>query len=379
MKSNTLLILGGYGNTGRMIANLLLQETTVHLILAGRDLKKAELATKALNAQFPGERVAASAADAANRADLLPLFSKVRMVVVASSTAKHTANIAEVALNVGIDYMDIHFGPKVYTQLYAMDAQIMDKGKSFISGGGFHPGLPAAMIRFAGQYFDEMETAIVSGVMNVDFSTYEYTPNTRREFVEELADFNPLFYKNGHWQKMNMLSTRDMLKVDFGEYGEKICSPLFFEELQELPTTFSRLKHVGFYIAGFNPVVDYFIFPLVIFLQKILPKSAIEPLSRLMLWGMKKFAKPPYGYMIKLEATGKKAGKQENLSLNLSHTDPAFITAAPVVACLLQYLETKNLRPGLWLQAWYVEPNRFMQDIQRMGLICETNKIIEMG
>lgn len=265
--------------------------------------------------------------------------------------------------------MDIHFGPKVFQQLDAMRQRIMDAGRCFICGGGFHPGLPAAMVRYAGQFFDEMETAIVAGMMNVDFGTYEYTPNTRREFVEELADFNPQFFKDGRWQKVNMLSTRDMLLVDFeGGFGKKLCSPLFFEELQPLPLLFPGLKHMGFYIAGFNPVVDYFIFPLVILLQKILPKSCLDPISKLMLWGMKTFSKPPFGYVLKLEATGKKGEKQEAVSLHISQTDPALITAAPVVACLTKYLEHENPAPGLWLQALYVEPNRFMRDIQRMGI-----------
>lgn len=34
--NKTFLILGGYGNTGKIIAELLLKETNLNLILAGR-------------------------------------------------------------------------------------------------------------------------------------------------------------------------------------------------------------------------------------------------------------------------------------------------------------------------------------------------------
>lgn len=37
----TFLVLGGYGNTGRLIARLLLQESDVHVVLAGRSLERA--------------------------------------------------------------------------------------------------------------------------------------------------------------------------------------------------------------------------------------------------------------------------------------------------------------------------------------------------
>ena len=40
MNQKTFLILGGYGTTGILIAELLLKETDVRLILTGRNLEK---------------------------------------------------------------------------------------------------------------------------------------------------------------------------------------------------------------------------------------------------------------------------------------------------------------------------------------------------
>jgi saccharopine dehydrogenase (NAD+, L-lysine-forming) len=44
------------------------------------------------------------------------------------------------------------------------------------------------------------------------------------------------------------------------------------------------------------------------------------------------------------------------------------LTAIPVIACLLQYLDGSLRKPGLWTQANIVEPNRLMTDMERLGV-----------
>ncbi|MBI5371932.1 MAG: saccharopine dehydrogenase NADP-binding domain-containing protein [Sphingobacteriales bacterium] len=372
MPENKILILGGYGQTGFAAAKLLLQETNVSLVLAGRDLTKAKAAAAELNRPLAVERADAVYADASEPATLVQAFKGMDLVLVTSSTASYTHTIAGAALEAGCDYMDIHFGPAVYRQLQMQEEQIKNKGRCFISGGGFHPGMPAIMTRYSALFFDELQKARTAGLMKIDFSTYKASPSTRREFVEELADFNPMYYEEGHWKKMNMLTGRGMAKIDFGnKYGTHTCSPLFFEELRPLPQLFPTLTDTGFYIAGFNGITDYLVFPLVMGVQKILPRRFNGILSRLMVWSIKTFTRPPYGYLMRLEASGLKNGRPKNIQLSISSTDPALITAIPVVACLKQYLLQKKPVPGLFLQGLFAEPLQFIEDCRKMGLPVE--------
>ncbi len=374
MDTKIILILGGYGNTGRVLTRLLLQETNVKLVLAGRNLEKAKATAAQFNSLFEGNRVTGMYTDASDLENLKRIFKGVDFVIVASSTAKYTKEIATAALEAGCDYMDIHFGPKVYAILHSLAETIKNAEQCFITGGGFHPGLPAAMIRYAGQYFESMEKAIVGGVMNVNFREYEISESTRIEFVEEVADFQPFFYKNGEWRKINMMSTKDLIVMDFeGEFGKRQCAPMFFEELREIPVIFPTLNQTGFYMAGFNWLVDYFVFPFIFISLKLFPKISIKPMSKLMKWGLTTFSKPPYGIVMKLEASGKQNGKVKHAEIQLSHKDGSYFTAIPVVACLLQYLDGSIRKPGLWLQANIVEPNRFMQDMKRMGIEIKNN------
>jgi saccharopine dehydrogenase (NAD+, L-lysine-forming) len=62
----------------------------------------------------------------------------------------------------------------------------------------------------------------------------------------------------------------------------------------------------------------------------------------------------------------------------VSHPDGYVLTAVPAVACLLQCLDGSALKPGLWTQAWIVEPERF-QDIQRMGIQVTLTAVSILG
>jgi hypothetical protein len=71
---------------------------------------------------------------------------------------------------------------------------------------------------------------------------------------------------------------------------------------------------------------------------------------------------------LKVEAIGEKDDQTKTMHVIISHADGYLFTAIPIAACLLQYLDGLITRPGLWMQALIVEPNQFMQDMQRMGI-----------
>jgi len=43
----------------------------------------------------------------------------------------------------------------------------------FIADGGFHPGLPAALVRYVAPHFDRLEKANVGSVINVDWASLD--------------------------------------------------------------------------------------------------------------------------------------------------------------------------------------------------------------
>jgi hypothetical protein len=373
MKNKKFLILGGYGNTGRPLAELLLQETDVTLVIAGRNTKKAQALAASLNERFAGERVRSEYIDASDPAILRGAFSGVDMVVVASSTVEYTGQVAGAALESGVDYFDVLFSAKKIAILQAMAPQIEEAGLCFITDGGFHPGLPAALIRRLAQEFDRLERARVGSVIKIDWNPLDITSATMDEFVGEFMDFQTLVYRDGHWRKSSFLSMMKPVYIDFTSeigpnFGRQYCIPMFLEEMRAIPELYPGIKETGFLVGGFNWFVDWFLSPIIMVALKLGPQRAIRPMGRLMLWGLRRFGKPPYGTLLKAEVQGQKGAETLTAETILYHEDGYAFTAIPAAACLLQYLDGSIRRPGLWLQANVVEPGRMMIDMERMGI-----------
>lgn len=354
----TILILGGYGYTGKFLARHLLAQTNANIVICGRNLEKA----KAFASELDNSRVTTRRANAENFNSLHQALQGVTLCLVAAPTTHHAETVIRACIRAHVDYLDVQFSSKKLSVLYAAEKEIVQAGLCFITEAGYHPGLPSAMIRYAAKKLDIIESALAAGYLNMKNIPFTEAVD---ELMEAFLDYQAQSYKNGSWTKS---STWEMRQFNFGEaIGKRTCYSMFFEELRTLPIIYPHLKEAGFYISGSNPLTDLIITPLVLLGLKLAPKRGIRPLGKLMWWGMRK-SKPPYLVMLKVEAKGELNGKQTQVHMSISHPDGYELTAIPVVACLKQYLDGTARQNGLHMMGHIAEPENLFHDMQKMGV-----------
>jgi len=358
-----ILILGGTGQTGCLIARHLLQHSDATVTIAARHPDQARELAAELNQQHPGLRAAATYADAADAGSLRVAFRDQTLVVVAAPTTAHAETVAHVALEMGVDYLDVQLGAAKFALLQSLAGEIERAGRSFITEAGFHPGLPSVLVRYAAAQLDTIESAVTAGYLNMG-KDLPYTEAVD-ELIEAFKHYEGQVYRNGRWTKPGGY---EMRTLDFGgDIGRKRCYSMFFEELRSLPEMYPTLKEVGFYISETHWITDWVIMPLTWLSIKIVPR-AVRPIGRFLWWGMGTFHKPPYRVELQVQASGIKDGQAAEIRASVAHRDGYALTAIPVVATLLQYLDGPARKPGLWMMGHVVEPVRLMRDMERMGL-----------
>lgn len=354
----TILILGGYGATGRLLAKHLLAQTEARIILAGRSAEKA----RTFAAQLGDPRASSRQVDAADPASLRAALQGVDMCLVAAPTTHQAEWVVRACLEAGVDYLDVQFSSAKLAALYQAEPEIQKAGLCFVSEAGYHPGLPAAMVKYAASRMDTLESAVTAGYLNIG-PGFPYTEAVD-ELMEGFLDYDARVFKDGSWTRPGQWA---MKKFDFGEdIGPRTCYSMFFEELRCLPELYPSLKETGFYISGSNWIADLLITPIVMAGLKIAPRRGLRPLGKLMWWGMKQ-SKPPYGVKIAVEAAGQKDGKPVTLRAGVRHADGYELTAIPVVATLKQYMDGSARRPGLHMMGQIAEPVRLFADMEEMG------------
>lgn len=363
-----IAILGGYGNTGRWLARLLLDHSDAQLLLAGRDAAKAQAAAAALDPQrCSGLRLDAHDPAALTRALHQLADQGPALLIVAASVGPALGKALDAALAAGVPGIDTLLStPAKHAMLGERAAAWQARGLTWLTDGGFHPGLPALLVRQVARSLDAVTRARIGSVIAIDWRPLEFSPSTRAELVQELLAMDTRALQDGQWRDQGWA----VQSFDFGApFGRRDGYAMFLQELQGLAQQRPELRDLGFYVGGFNPLTDRLGLPLAWSLAKLGPKRLGDAAARLLLASLKAGSRPPFGTVLRCEVDGMRAGHPARRLLVVGPSDGYQLTAAPVAASALQLLA--GGAPGIHCQALWADPQRLIADLQRMGIAVD--------
>lgn len=367
-----VVLLGASGNAGREIARLLVPSLASEdeVVLAGRDPGKLSVTRAVVSGPA---RVSVAVVDVTRGAEVGDAVAGADLVVVTVSRPDLVGELARTVLDAGADWFDTLLSTEAkWEALRALEPEILGSGRCFVTDGGFHPGLPAALVRWAGGQLDELIEADVVGAMRMDWRADTLADSTVSEMVGEFTHFDMTTWVDGERRKLRWSQCPT---IDFGPpIGRKTCVPMPLVEMDALPEMFPGLRRSGFYIGGFSPAMDYVALPVLMAMSEV---PALRPATiRLTRWSMRRLASypPPHRLVVRLDARGQRQGRPATATVSVGGDDGYLLTAAPAVSCIRGMLDGSIRRPGLHLQAHLVDPEPLLADLRAFGLQVETTR-----
>ncbi|WKL56440.1 saccharopine dehydrogenase NADP-binding domain-containing protein [Asticcacaulis sp. ZE23SCel15] len=148
-----VLILGGYGNFGKRIAEALIR-SNVPVIIAGRDLSKAQALAHRLKAMVPDAEVGAAFINVDD--GLIETLKNLSPKVVVNTVGpfqRQDYHVARACIAAGMHYIDLADGREFVTGITALDDQAKAENLCVISGASTVPGLSSAVVeRYRSQF-----------------------------------------------------------------------------------------------------------------------------------------------------------------------------------------------------------------------------------
>ncbi|MCF6300669.1 MAG: saccharopine dehydrogenase NADP-binding domain-containing protein [Proteobacteria bacterium] len=318
MNEKTILILGGYGNFGRRIAENLAVHTRLTLIIAGRSIQKAS--------EFSGKLQSTSVAVIKPLAldiyhsDFLSVLKKVSADIVIHSCGPFQGQdycVAKACIEAGSHYIDLADDRRFVCDFSKLDRSAKANNVLLISGASSVPGLSSTVIE---HYKDQFAT-----IDSVDIGIAPGNKTERGEAtVKAILSYTGHHIKvfsRGKWE--NVFGWMNPRRFDFGDVvGKRWLANVDVPDLELFPDKYKIKKTMRFQ-AGLELSVLHLIMVVMAFLVKIrLVKNwskVVKPIIKISNWFLP-FGSDVGGMFVCIKGMDKKQ-KPKSIQWNLYATD----------------------------------------------------------
>ena len=243
MAVSNVLILGGYGNFGKRIVESLSAIKGITIVIAGRNIKKAdslqtELSLKGIEAELKATEIDIHSSQFFNQIQTL---APDLVIHTGGPFQGQNYGVAETCIAIGSHYIDLADDRRFVCDITTLNDKAIDQDVLIVSGASSVPGLSSTVIdEFMDQYsiIEEIDFAIAPG------NRAERGEATVRGILSYTG--HPFKVLNaGEWvHRYGWMSAR---KLNFGQViGKRWLANIDIPDLELLPERYPGVKTVNF-------------------------------------------------------------------------------------------------------------------------------------
>jgi len=228
-----ILILGGYGEMGKVITTDLFETFKGEIIIAGRDKEKA----KRFADSFKSENISWSQADASQPKGLVRALEGCDVII---NAVQYNLNldVMKAALAAKVSYVDLGGLFHMTGKQLKLHKRFKTAGVTAIIGCGATPGITNIMAAYGATFFDRINAVHVQ-FADKDWTKYDMpfvVPYSMRTIFDEFS-MKPVVYNNKRYTYVEPVSGIE--EIDFpSPVNKAICFYTLHSEVATFPSSF---------------------------------------------------------------------------------------------------------------------------------------------
>jgi saccharopine dehydrogenase (NAD+, L-lysine forming) len=353
MRSGKILLVGGYGHVGTVLASALAGRYPGQLIIAGRHRERA----LALAATLPGgaEAVQVDIQDEAS----VKLAVQPASLVVNCSLDQHIPTLLRAACANASAYLDIAANAGALARMLERSTEAAQHGTCALVGAGLDPGCTNMLAALASARAGGAHAINVALLLSLGDAFGEAAIDY---MLEALA--SPTIVEYQGWRK-ELYAYRERRHCEFpSPYGRKLAYQFPFPEQAFFAETLQIRQAANWYVMDSAVINTLLLASVRLGFTGLLRKKSIRGVTRRLFQLLSRLPGGKDDVCALAEAQGPNGTWRVSL---ISHQESK-TTALCALPMLQALYEGKLERPGVWLPEQVVDPTVYLHALTDLGL-----------
>lgn len=348
---DTVLIIGGYGHVGGVIAEYLAQHSDHAVIVAGRSEAKAQ----AFAQKYAG-RVQARTFDVSNPSEYDSALAGVRLVVMCLEQGNQA--IAQACLQRGIHYVDISATRSIHESIEALNPLAREHNATAVLSVGLAPGLTNVLAAYLVNLLDQTDSLEITVMLSLGES---HGADSLRWTVDNT---NASFYWQGAQTARKVDAFSEPRQVTLpAPFGKRKAYRFDFSDQHILRNTL-KVPEVSTRLCFDSAIAtDLLALSKRAGVTKLASKLDLKKTAAL----LEKIPMPASPSAVQVEAFGTRENRSVRIAASATAQGTGLATGL-VAALTVQQILSKAQPAGVYHIESLLEPVELMRDLGKEGL-----------